>query len=58
MAADLASKPFTEATFREVVAAMVLQGTVTDDGKISLETHAAYAEQAADALIARLEGGK
>lgn len=56
MAGELATKPASEATFREQVAAMVLQGTVVNDGTISLETHAQYATQAADALIARLEG--
>lgn len=55
---DLGNKPASEATYREWVAAMVLQGSVTCDGKLTPDTHAAYAERAAEALIARLEGAK
>lgn len=51
---DIANKPAAEATFLEQTAARALQGSVTCDGKLSPETHADYAYQAAMALCAKL----
>lgn len=45
----------SEATYREMVEALALQASMTCDGKMSPDAHAAAAIQAADALLARQE---